>query len=92
MHAPLARFVRELAATLLLAGVLWAGPGVGAARAVDLETARAEGIVGERTDGFLGIREASPEAVGALAAERLISRLPAGAWVRDATGAWKRKK
>lgn len=117
LHA-LPRGLRFLAATLFVAALSVCG--AGAASAMDLDAARAQGILGEQTDGYVGVREGSPEAealaakvnekrraaydeiarrngtspdaVGTLAAKRLIDRLPPGAWVLDATGAWKRKK
>lgn len=93
----------------------------GAAHALDLDTAKQQGLVGEQTDGYVGAVAASPgaevkalvadvnskrrasyaaiaskngtsvEAVAALAAQKLVARVPAGQWVGD-QGRWVQKK
>jgi uncharacterized protein YdbL (DUF1318 family) len=98
--------------------VLAAAP---AARALDLDTAKRQGLVGEQVDGFVGAVAPDPaadvralvadvnarrrssyediarktgspvEAVAALAAQKLIDRAPAGAWIGDG-GRWYRKQ
>lgn len=93
----------------------------GAARALDLDSAKQQGLVGERTDGYVGAVAASPsaevealvadvnakrrdsyaaiaskngtavETVAALAAQKLIGRVPSGQWISD-QGRWYLKK
>ena len=89
--------------------------------ALDLDAAKAQGLVGEQTDGYVAAVSASPapdvqalvadvnakrrtayqeiaqkngtkvEDVAVLAAQKLIGRAPAGAWIRD-KGQWYQKK
>jgi hypothetical protein len=89
--------------------------------ALDLDSAKAQGVVGESTDGYVGAVSASAPAdvqslvadvnarrraayqeiaqkngtkvedVAVLAAQKLIARAPAGAWIRD-KGQWYQKK
>jgi uncharacterized protein YdbL (DUF1318 family) len=93
----------------------------GLAFAQTLDEARAQGILGERPDGYLGVVNGSApawavtlmedvnaqrrvkyeelaaangtsvEAVQVVAAEKIIAKLPAGAWYMDAGGAWVQK-
>jgi len=93
----------------------------GAAGALDLDAAKAQGAVGERTDGYVGAVASAPSAevtalvqdvnakrkasyeeiaakngadvgkVAALAAQKLVARAPAGAWIQDG-GRWYQKK
>jgi uncharacterized protein YdbL (DUF1318 family) len=93
----------------------------GVAAALELDAAKAAGLVGERADGYVGAVAASPSpevqelvekvnaarrgtyaeiaakngvaiaAVAEQAAVKLIERAPAGTWVFDSTGQWKRK-
>jgi uncharacterized protein YdbL (DUF1318 family) len=99
--------------TVIVAAItlLWALPVL----ALDLATARGQGLVGEKTDGY--VAAIKPEAqgladevnakrkteyariskengqpidvVGKVAAEQVISGLPAGAKYQDAHGNWK---
>ena len=106
--------VRILAVSVLLALAV-AAP----AHALELEQARAQGLIGEQADGYIGAVAPSPEAnalvadvnarrraaygdiaakngtspdaVAAVTAERLIARLPKGAFVQGASGGWVRK-
>jgi uncharacterized protein YdbL (DUF1318 family) len=105
------------ACAVLLAFVSLAAP----ASALDLETARSQGLVGEQVDGYIGAVSPNPSAevrtlvaevngkrrasyqeiatrngtgvaaVAALAAQKLIARLPAGSWVGE-NGRWYQKK
>jgi hypothetical protein len=89
--------------------------------ALDLDSAKAQGSIGEQTDGYVAAVSASAPAdvqalvadvnakrrvayqeiaqkngtkledVAMLAAQKLISRAPAGAWIRD-KGQWYQKK
>ncbi|MDD3610529.1 MAG: YdbL family protein [Halothiobacillaceae bacterium] len=59
------KIIRQALIALLLA--LGTGGFHGAAFALDLEQAKTQGLVGEQPDGYLGVVNASPEAV-ALAA------------------------
>ena len=93
----------------------------GAAHALDLDSAKQQGLVGEQTDGYVGAVAASPsaevktlvadvntkrrasyaaiaskngtavEAVAALAAQKLVDRVPPGQWIGD-KGRWYQKK
>lgn len=93
----------------------------GAAAALSLDDAKAKGLVGEQTDGYIGAVESAPsaevkalvadvnakrhssyaaiaskngtavEAVAALAAQKLVGRVPPGQWVGD-QGRWVQKK
>jgi len=93
----------------------------GAAAALDLDGAKAKGLVGEQTDGYIGAVDSSPtpevkalvadinerrrasyaaiaskngtavEAVAALAAQKLVDRVPPGQWIGD-KGRWYQKK
>ena len=113
------RAVRTLAVAVLLGLASTLAVGATPAHALDLDQARAQGLIGERADGYAGVvtpsaeanalvadvnarRRAayadiaakngtSPEAVGSVTAERLIARLPKGAFVQDASGRWVRK-
>ena len=99
--------------TILLAAVavLWALP----ALALDLQSAREQGLVGEKTDGYVAAIKPEAQAlasevnakrkaeyariskekgqpvdvVAKIAAEQVISGLPAGAKYQDASGNWK---
>jgi uncharacterized protein YdbL (DUF1318 family) len=94
---------------------------ISTAKAQDLDTARRDGYVGERPDGYIGLVSASApawatqlvdkvnaerrqrylelaeengtsvEAVQVVAAEKIIKRLPAGAYYMDSNGAWVQK-
>ena len=107
------RAVRILAVSVLLALA------AGSAHALELEQARAQGLIGEQSDGYIGAVTPSAEVdalvadvntrrraaygdiaakngtssdtVAAVTAERLIARLPKGAFVQGAGGAWVRK-
>lgn len=111
---PALRFAAALAAAVL---ALAPAP----ATALDLDGARAQGLVGEQLDGYVGAVSASPpaevkqlvesvnakrreayaeiarrngtaiEAVAALAGQKLVDRLPPGAWV-GANGHWYQKR
>lgn len=89
--------------------------------AIDLDSAKQQGIVGEQTDGYVAAVAANPPAdvqalvadvnakrraayqeiaskngtkledVAMLSAQKLISRAPAGAWIRD-QGRWYQKQ
>ncbi len=110
--------------SFLAVAVIVAIAAVGAAlpsAALDLDSAKQQGIVGEQTDGFVAaVSDDAPadvvafvadvnarrkvayeeiaqkngtqvEDVGVLAAQKLIGRAPAGAWIRD-KGKWYQKK
>ena len=111
------RWSRVLFSLALALGFAVAPP----ALALDLDTAKREGLVGEKTDGYVGAVEADASAevralvsevnakrrtayqeiarrngtavdqVAALAAQKLIARAPAGAWVGE-KGRWYRKQ
>ena len=89
--------------------------------ALDLDSAKQQGVIGEQTDGYVAAVSATAPAdvqafvadvnakrrvayqeiaqkngtkvedVGVLAAQKLIGRAPAGAWIRD-KGQWYQKK
>ncbi|MBN8530876.1 MAG: YdbL family protein [Alphaproteobacteria bacterium] len=89
------------------------------ALALDLQTARNQGIIGEKTDGYVAVVTPSADAqklaaevnarrkeeyariskangqpvevVAKVAAESIISKLPAGSLYQDASGAWKKR-
>lgn len=112
-----ARRPRAWLAFLVLVALALPAP----AAALDLEAAKAKGLVGEKADGYLGVVAASApadvraladsvnakrrakyeeiarkngtpvDAVAALAGEKLVARAPAGQWVTDAGGNWRRK-
>lgn len=89
------------------------------ALALDLQEARTQGIIGEKTDGYVAVVTSSPEAqklaaevnarrkeeyarisktngqpvdvVAKVAAETIVSKLPAGSLYQDAGGSWKKR-
>ncbi len=113
------RAARTLAVAVLLGLASALAAGASPAHALDLDQARAQGLIGEQVDGFAGVvtpspeanalvadvnarrraayadiaakNATTPEAVAAVTAERLIARLPKGAFVKDASGRWVRK-
>lgn len=106
---------RILVASLFVAGLFAATQ----AFALDLSQARAQGLVGEKLDGYVGAVSATPESsavvsdvnvrrraeyekiskangqpvsvVGKVAAERIISGLPAGSFYQAPNGSWVKK-
>jgi hypothetical protein len=108
------KWLRSVALVVVFA---WAG----AAAALDLDDAKAKGLVGEKTDGYVAAVAATPSAevkalvtdvnakrkvayqevatrngtdpveVAKLAAQKLLERAPAGAWIQ-ADGRWYQKK
>ncbi|MDX1975705.1 MAG: YdbL family protein [Rickettsiales bacterium] len=107
--------MNKLFPTIAMITAAWALP----ALALDLQTARTSGAVGEKTDGYIAAVQSSAEVnalvsevngkrqaeyariskqngqpvnvVAKLAAEQIISGLPAGAMYQDTSGNWKKR-
>jgi uncharacterized protein YdbL (DUF1318 family) len=93
-------FIRHLlfAVTLVFAG---------AAFALELDSAKSQGLVGEQPNGYLGVVKATSEAVAYqriarengisleqvanLAGQKAIEKTPAGEYVKTPTGQWVTK-
>lgn len=112
------RFYR-LPITAALLSMLLSLASAGIAQAGPLDDAKAQGLIGERADGYVGAvsaeadvqalidkvnagrqakyaeiaakRGAPVAAVAAIAGKKLIERSPAGQYIMDSSGQWRKK-
>lgn len=117
-HIQLSRFILAI-----LVAALMLGPGavMSPAGADPLDDFRNAGVIGERFDGYVEIRDAaagadarslvrevnekrravytkraseqgvSPDAVGAIYAQRIVADVPRGVWIKREDGSWAQK-